>query len=158
MKSHLFCSKGDSTKTLATNRVTVSLWVNEQSLPWNEIVSAHEVARLTRRKRWVFIGLTWIGRFPKKKRYHGRAVGWLRSEILEWNSRNLRLDCAALPGGVARYSAKVQPQRSLPLGFAPPLAPVRRRRRYNRRSGLEATRRGNPTGSHQTSLDERPRT
>jgi len=39
MKSHLFCSKIGSTETPTTNRVTVSPWVNEQSLPWNEILS-----------------------------------------------------------------------------------------------------------------------
>ncbi len=157
MKSHLFCSKIDSSETPTTNRVTVSPWVNEQSLPWNEILSAHDVARLTRRKRWVCVGLTWIGQFPRKKKFHGRGVGWLRSEILEWISRDLRPISASIPTGVSRCSPKVQLQRCLPLKFPSSLAPVRRRRRRNRRTGcVEVTCCRKPSGSqHQTSSDER---
>jgi predicted DNA-binding transcriptional regulator AlpA len=130
MKSHLFFGKADTAETLASTRITISKWVNEQSLPWNQILSAHDVARLTRRKRWVCVGLTWLGRFPRKKRFQGRAVGWLKSEVLEWMTRDLRLFGSDIPrpmSGVARSHGR---QQSLPFEF---MGPCPRRRRRSRR-------------------------
>jgi predicted DNA-binding transcriptional regulator AlpA len=139
MKSHLVCCVASSTESPAAERVTVSPWVNEQLIPWNQILSAHDVARLTRRRRWICVGLAWFGRFPRKRRFRGRAVGWLRAEVLEWMSRDLRL--VDPNSGVTRCRKGTnQVQRCLPLEFARPLASLRRRRRYARRkSASEVT-------------------
>jgi predicted DNA-binding transcriptional regulator AlpA len=71
--------------------VRLSRWVNEPYPPITELLSAHDVARLTRRPRWMIWGLRLIGRFPRKARYRGRRVGWRRSDVLEWMARDLAL-------------------------------------------------------------------
>ena len=30
-----------------------------------------------------------MGKFPRRKRYRGRLVGWCRAEVLEWMAREL---------------------------------------------------------------------
>lgn len=66
------------------DRVTLSKWVNERFPPWEQLLSAHDVARLTRRPKWVLLGLTLLGRFPRKHCFHGRRIGWLRADVLDW--------------------------------------------------------------------------
>src|SRR5260221_13578397 len=70
--------------------VTLSPWVNERFPAWEQLLSAHDVARLTRRPRWVIASLIWAHRFPRKRRYHGRSIGWLRSDIIHWLAKDLR--------------------------------------------------------------------
>lgn len=65
-------------------RVSLSRWVNESLPSCQEILTAHDVARLTRRRRWVFETLTLFGRFPRKHRFHGRRIGWQRRDVLLW--------------------------------------------------------------------------
>jgi len=71
--------------------VTLSRWVNEPLPPFQELLSAHDVARLTRRPKLVLSGLMLIGRFPKKRRFRGRQIAWLRSDVLDWLSRDLAI-------------------------------------------------------------------
>jgi len=73
-------------------QVTLSRWVNEPFPPFQELLSAHDVARLTRRPKLVISGLVLLRRFPQKRRYRGRQVGWLRSDILDWLARDLAID------------------------------------------------------------------
>src|ERR1700722_7913214 len=73
-------------------RVSVSPWVNEPLPDIHCILSSRDVARLPRRRRWVLCGLALIGKFPRKKRYRGRVVGWCRTEVLEWVTRDLAED------------------------------------------------------------------
>ena len=68
----------------SSDRVTLSKWVNERFPPWEQLLSAHDVARLTRRPRWVLLGLMLFGRFPTKQCFHGRRIGWLRDDVLDW--------------------------------------------------------------------------
>ena len=70
--------------------VELSPWVNERSPAWEQLLSAHDVARLTRRPRWILQGLALFGRFPRKRRYHGRQIGWLRSDVAHWLAEDLR--------------------------------------------------------------------
>jgi predicted DNA-binding transcriptional regulator AlpA len=70
--------------------LTISRWVNEPYPPLCELLSAHDVARLTRRPRWMLMGLGLIGQFPRRRRLRGQWVGWYRSEVLEWIARNPR--------------------------------------------------------------------
>ena len=85
-----------STPALA-GRITLSPWVNERFPGWDQILSAHEVARLTRRPRWMLCGMSLLGQFPKKHRFHGRRIGWLRSEIVDWLAKDLTIStrCSA---------------------------------------------------------------
>jgi predicted DNA-binding transcriptional regulator AlpA len=71
-------------------RLTISRWVNEPYPPLGELLSAHDVACLTRRPRWMLMGLGLIGQFPKRRRLRGEWVGWYRSEVMKWIARNPR--------------------------------------------------------------------
>lgn len=100
--------------------VRLSRWVNEPYPPISELLSAHEVARLTRRPRFVLWGLALIGRFPRKARYRARAFGWRRSEVLDWLARGMALqDEHALPA--------MNRQRDLPLHNCQPSTALRAR-------------------------------
>jgi predicted DNA-binding transcriptional regulator AlpA len=61
-------------------------FVNEPMAPWHDILTSREVARLIRRPKWFLYSLTFIGRFPRRRRFRGRTSGWLRSEIHAWIS------------------------------------------------------------------------
>jgi predicted DNA-binding transcriptional regulator AlpA len=76
-------------KAASVPAVVLSRWVNEPYPPLTELLSAHDVARLTRRPRWLLLGLALIGRFPKRVRFRGRALGWWRSDVLEWIEKDL---------------------------------------------------------------------
>lgn len=69
--------------------VTISPWVNEPCPDLRGILCSRDVARLTRRPRWMLYGLALIGRFPLKQRYRGRPIGWQRLEVLDWLTRGL---------------------------------------------------------------------
>jgi predicted DNA-binding transcriptional regulator AlpA len=65
-------------------RVSLSKWVNESLPSFQELLTSHEVARLTRRHRWVLAALTVAGCFPLKQRFHGRSIGWRRNDVERW--------------------------------------------------------------------------
>ena len=71
--------------------VVISPWVNEPHPPLHKLLSSHDVARLTRRPSWLLTSLSLIGRFPRKAKFHGRAIGWRQSEVLEWMARDLNV-------------------------------------------------------------------
>ena len=81
---------GSATRTAraAAERVSLSKWVNEKSPALDQILSAHDVARLTRRCCWVVRALALLGRFPKQQRFHGRAIGWAKRDMLNCLSRD----------------------------------------------------------------------
>src|ERR1700720_106020 len=109
------------TAALSSRNVVLSPWVNEPLPAWEELLSAHDVARLTRRPRWVLASLVLLGRFPRKCRYHGRGIGWLRSDVLSWLTRELEADgCRAEGASIARR--RIRRQGSLPLECAYPCA------------------------------------
>ena len=108
-------SRQDAPVSLS-RKVTLSPWVNEPLPDWEQLLSTHDVARLTRRPRWVVLGLTVLGRFPRKRRFHGRRIGWLRSDVFTWLTKDLRAaPCYAGRASVLR--ARVSRRRFLPLGF-----------------------------------------
>jgi predicted DNA-binding transcriptional regulator AlpA len=109
-----------------SRNVVLSPWVNEPLPAWEELLSAHDVARLTRRPRWVLASLVLLGRFPRKCRYHGRGIGWLRSDVLSWLTKELETaGCRAEASAIARRS--ISRQRARPLGCAYPCAARRSR-------------------------------
>jgi predicted DNA-binding transcriptional regulator AlpA len=98
-------------------RVSISRWVNEPYPAWDQILTAHDVARLIRRPPWVFSSLAAVGQFPKRQRFRGKNIGWLKADVLEWMARTY-------PSRVARSSDRTirrrkpgpPSQQSLPLG------------------------------------------
>jgi len=112
--------------TRATNHVSLSPWVNEPLPDWEQLLSARDVARLTRRPRWMVVSLALLGRFPRKRRFRGRGIGWLRSEVVHWLTRDLRtLHCHAHAPAVLRPSGIKQ--MSLPFKRSRVRTPRRRR-------------------------------
>jgi len=77
--------------------INISRWVNESSPPLMEILSAHDVARLTRRPRWLLIGLSLVGSFLRRVTLRGRRVGWHRSDVLAWMAGDLAIESADTP-------------------------------------------------------------
>jgi predicted DNA-binding transcriptional regulator AlpA len=73
--------------TLGVADVPLSRWVKKRLPAWNEVLTAHDVARLTRRHRWIVTALSLVGGFPKKQQYRGRPIGWLRADVEEWLGR-----------------------------------------------------------------------
>ncbi len=110
-----------------TVTVTISPWVNEPlpNIQW--ILGSRDLARLTRRPRWELFGLALIGKFPCKKRYRGRPVGWCRAEVLEWMTRELAVvsetqERLNAPRRCARRHAR---QQCLPLECLEPCRATR---------------------------------
>lgn len=101
--------------TIHRTALSISPWVNEPLPPLTELLSAHDVARLMRRPSWVLVGLSLIGRFPRKLRFRGRRIAWRRSEIFEW----LASEVTATGNECADHrhaSIKFPSQPSLPFG------------------------------------------
>jgi predicted DNA-binding transcriptional regulator AlpA len=74
----------------ASHHVSLSPYINEPLPNWEDLLSAHDVARLTRRPRWLVLSLTLLGRFPRKRRFRGCSIGWLRSDVVHWLAKDLR--------------------------------------------------------------------
>jgi predicted DNA-binding transcriptional regulator AlpA len=82
----------DGMTALPKPSVTISPWVNEALPNIQGLLCSRDLARLTRRPRWELFGLALIGKFPRKKRYRGRPIGWCRAEVLEWMTRELAIE------------------------------------------------------------------
>jgi predicted DNA-binding transcriptional regulator AlpA len=107
--------------------VTISPWVNEALPNIQGILCSRDLARLTRRPRWELFGLTLIGKFPRKKRYRGRPIGWCRAEVLEWMTRELAVETEAQErlNASRRYAQRHARQQCLPLACPTPFDPVK---------------------------------
>ncbi len=101
-------------------RVSISRWVNEPYPAWDQILTAHDVARLIRRPPWVLGSMVAVGQFPQKRRFRGKKIGWLKADILEWmtcrphskvatTSENITFPC--------RRSLECLGQQRLPLEY-----------------------------------------
>jgi predicted DNA-binding transcriptional regulator AlpA len=87
-------SGGEPELFLRRINVSLSPWINETFPGWTELLSAHDIARLTRRPQWVLLSMMLLRRFPRRQRFHGRGIGWLRADVLDWLARDPRLkDC-----------------------------------------------------------------
>jgi predicted DNA-binding transcriptional regulator AlpA len=107
--------------------VVISPFLEERFPPLDQLLTAHDVARLVRRPRWHFCGLAFIGRFPAKRRFRGRWVGWMRSDISKWMQKNLHVPSAHPPK--TNPSKVIARQGRLPLGRTEWCPAIRRRRR-----------------------------
>jgi predicted DNA-binding transcriptional regulator AlpA len=113
-----------ATVIIHARNISLSKWVNEQYPPWTELLSAHEVARLTRRHPWVMTARTILGRFPKQQRFRGRRVGWRRSQLADWlatdqNTSHRRSEPPRKP------CTPLHLQKSLALECTAPCKPIR---------------------------------
>lgn len=117
--------------------VSLSRWVNEPLPSCEDLLTAHDVARLMRRPHWVFSTLALFGCFPKKQRYHGRGIGWRRRDVLRWIASD-RCDGFSAPG--EREVSQLPVQQELELrhqrcrfrGVARPRCSSSRRKRLVR--------------------------
>jgi hypothetical protein len=73
--------------------IAISRFVNEPPVAWGELLTAHDLARLTRRPPWLLSGMAVLGRFPRQRRFHSRRIGWLRSDVLQWLSHHPTAAC-----------------------------------------------------------------
>jgi len=81
------CELNSSVETSSATIKTearLSPWVNERLAPLQDLLCSRDVERLTLRPRWFLEGLGLIGRFPKKKIFRGRKLGWCRAEVFDW--------------------------------------------------------------------------
>ena len=67
-------------------------WVNEPLPDLRALLSASEISRLTRRPRWLLLGLAVLGRFPKQRTHCGKPVGWHRADVLDWLTQNMTME------------------------------------------------------------------
>ncbi len=111
--------------------LTISRWVNERYPSLNDLLSAHDVERLTHRPHWILAGLCLIGRFPRKLRFRGRGVGWRRSEVVDWIARNVPISDKEAPA-TQPCSEDHTRQTCLPLERNSSLLATKKARRTNR--------------------------
>ena len=72
-------------------------WVNEPPPDLRALLSASEISRLTRRPRWLLLGLAVLGRFPKQRTHCGKPVGWHRADVLDWLTQHMAVEPDRLP-------------------------------------------------------------
>lgn len=89
-------------------------WVNEPLPDLRALLSASEISRLTRRPRWLLLGLAILGRFPKQRTHCGKPVGWHRADVLDWLTQNIAIDDECKVGAQTCRSARPH-QGCLPL-------------------------------------------
>ena len=113
---------GIETGVCGRQRVSISRWVNEPYPAWDRILTAHDVARLIRRPQWMPCSMAAIGQFPRKQRFRGKKIGWLKADILEWMARASRYGVETTQGdanGCRRRRSNPPEQQTLPQKFAP---------------------------------------
>ncbi len=92
-------------------------WVNEPLPDLRAILSASEISRLTRRPRWLLLGLAVLGHFPKQRTHCGKPVGWHRADVLDWLTQNMTVEADQSPGpGRCRHA--IPRQACLPFDAA----------------------------------------
>src|SRR5580692_12536886 len=106
--------------TIVRQRVSISRWVNEPYPAWDCILTAHDVARLIRRPPWMIRSLAAVGQLPKRQRFRGKKIGWLKADILDWIARTSRYWVATPPdkAGYRRRRSDPPGQQRLPLRYA----------------------------------------
>lgn len=118
----------------ASQDVHLPRWVNEPIPDLRAILSAGEISRLTRRPRWLLLGLAVFGRFPKQRTHCGKPVGWHRADVLDWLTQNMTIE--ADHRAEVRHCRPARPRQAcLPLEIAATRRPVRISRRHHSARG-----------------------
>jgi len=121
---------GTAVRAVTTkDQASLSKWVNEKLPACHQLLTTHDVTRLTRRSPWILAALALFGRFPKKTRFQGRPLGWCRTEVMAWMAWDLRIE-PDTRAGTARQdcggSAKRRASRAKPRApIIPPAADAR---------------------------------
>lgn len=109
-------------------------WVNEPLPDLRALLSASEISRLTRRPRWLLLGLAVLGRFPKQRTYCGKPVGWHRADVLDWLTQNMTMEADQSPrSGRCRHASPRQ--ACLPFDTARSLERTQERQRRQTAGG-----------------------
>ena len=87
----------NNTITRASQDVYLPRWVNEPLPDLRAILSAGEISRLTRRPRWLLLGLAVLGRFPKRRTHCGKPVGWHRADVIDWLTQSMTIGTDSKP-------------------------------------------------------------
>ena len=121
MSSDRTSSNPDVATTLRSTIVTISPWVIRADPRFaRNFMRARRGAIDAATPGWILYGLALIGRFPRKRRYRGRPIGWQRLEvILDWLTKGLEAandDDFNQPSQMRRASLKHHPRQGrLPL-------------------------------------------
>ena len=100
--------------TPSTKDIHLPRWVNEPLPDLRAILNASDISRLTRRPRWLLLGLAVLGRFPKRRTYCGKPVGWHRADVLDWLTHSMTIGTDSRPD--SRNCRHARPsQACLPL-------------------------------------------
>ena len=89
------CSPVAPTIIRTSQDLRLPRWVNEPLPDLRALLSASEISRLTRRPRWLLLGLAILGRFPKQRTHCGKPVGWHRADVLDWLTQNMAVEAAS---------------------------------------------------------------
>ena len=109
-------------------------WVNEPLPDLRALLSASEISRLTRRPRWLLLGLAVLGRFPKQRTLCGKPVGWHRADVLDWLTQNMTMEADQSPrSGRCRHASPRQ--ACLPFDTARSLERTQERQRRQTAGG-----------------------
>ena len=65
-------------------------WVNEKIPESDQILTAHDIARLTMRHHWMLSTLVILRKLLQNQRLRGRALGWKHCDITRWLAREHR--------------------------------------------------------------------
>jgi predicted DNA-binding transcriptional regulator AlpA len=103
-------------------KLSVSKWVNEPLPAWNQLLTAHDTARLARRHRWWLSTLALLGRFPRRQQYRGRRIGWLRADVEIWLGQRRRANQAP-PQECASKCRRGHTQRTCVVRTSKPFQP-----------------------------------
>lgn len=116
-----------------TQEVRLPRWVNEPLPDLRAILTSREISRLTRRPRWLLLGLAVLGRFPKQRTHCGKPVGWHRADVLDWLTQNMTAESDSPVTPCADRQLRPS-QACLPLEVS---SPCRMRHRFQRRRCLK---------------------
>ena len=116
----------------ASQDVYLTRWVNEPLPDLRAILSASEISRLTRRPRWLLLGLAVLGRFPKQRTHCGKPVGWHRADVLDWLTQNMAVEAAStLHSQDCRHARPSQACLPLEISHSRRTPSERHRRRHS---------------------------
>jgi predicted DNA-binding transcriptional regulator AlpA len=101
-----------------THDVRLPRWVNEPLPDVRAILSGREISRLTRRPRWLLLGLAALGQFPKRRTHCGKPIGWHRADVLDWLTQHMTIE-PERPTKARRCRHERPSQTCLPLEIRP---------------------------------------
>jgi predicted DNA-binding transcriptional regulator AlpA len=96
------------------DEIQCSRWINEPLPDLRAVLTSHDICRLTRRPLWYLYGLLLLRRFPRRRTYHDKPVGWHRDDVIAWLTKDLTAGLRQHPLPRACPNKRLRHQR-LPL-------------------------------------------